>query len=329
MNDCAASLAGSTTDRGPDGASPAPASGHLVAVIGAGAAGMACALQLATLGHGVILYEARSRERVEEAPPQLDAAGRAGFARLVEAGRIRCEFGRKLGEHLALADLHLWHDAVFLGVGLASGRILGLCGERPPGLVEAGRRVPAMYARDDLPALPQLPGLQRAIVIGAGRAAVDMAARLKQRGAHDVTLALRHALAPDGAEEEAARASFVRVRSWVTPLEVLRDVGGAVESVRFEQTRMRDGRVVHTGGYTEIAAHAVFKAVGRADGDVADPGVHGLSRDGERVRVDGCFRTALPGIYAGGDCVAARLEPGVARRHGALAAQAIHADLMA
>lgn len=307
------------------GESLAPPTGKLVAVVGAGAAGMACAIRLALLGNDVALHEARSRERMVEAAP-LDAFEQERFGRLVESGRIRCEYGSKLGVNLELADLHLWHDAVFLGIGLASSRVLGLSGAAPGGLFDAGSRVAALVDLDELPALPLL---QRAIVIGASRGAVGMAARLKQLGAQDVTLALRHALTPDGREEEVARACFVRVRGWVAPLEVLRDEGGAVEAVRFEQTRMLGDCVVHTGGYTEIAAHAVFKAVGRAAGPELEASVHGLSRLGDRIQVDGRFRTALPGIYAGGDCVAPWLEAAQARQHGLHAAQAIHADLQA
>jgi glutamate synthase (NADPH/NADH) small chain len=87
--------------------------------------------------------------------------------------------------------------------------------------------------------------------------------------------------------------------------------------------------MIDTGGFTEIAAHAVFKAVGRAAGADREPQVAQQSREGDRIEVDGCFRTALPGIYAGGDCVAAHLESMQARRHGLQAAQAIHADLQA
>lgn len=304
---------------------PAPPTGKQVAVVGAGMAGMACAIRLALLGNGVVLYEARSRERMGEAMA-ASASDQALFERLVAQGRIRCEYGRKLGVDLELADLHLWHDAIFIGVGLASSRVLALSGSDPAGLVDAGRRLAAVYALDDLLALP-VP--QRAIVIGASRGAVGMAARLKQLGAQDVTLALRHALLPDGREEEVARACFVRVRGWVAPLEVLRDERGAVESVRFEQTRLLGDRVVDTGGFTEIATHAVFKAVGRAAGAELDPSARQQSREGDRIQVDGCFRTALPGIYAGGDCVAPLLESMQARRHGLQAAQAIHADLQA
>jgi len=306
-------------------AEPAPLTGRQVAVVGAGVVGMACAVRLALLGNGVVLYEARSRERMHDAASP-DLAERALFERLVATGRIRCAYGSKLGVNFDLADLHLWHDAVFLGVGLASSRVLALSGSDPAGLVDAGLGVAALHALDELLALP-VP--QRAIVIGASRGAVGMAARLKQLGAQDVTLALRHALAPDGREEEVARACFVRVRGWVAPLEVLRDERGAVETVRFEQTRMLGERVVDTGGFTEIVAHAVYKAVGRAAGPAFDPLLVQLSREGDRIEIDGRYRTALPGVYAGGDCVAPRLEGEQARRHGLQAAQAIHADLQA
>lgn len=304
---------------------PAAPTGKLVAVVGAGPSGIACAHRLAMLGNDVLLYEARSRERMAQTPSPLDPPKAQEFARLLAAGRIRVEYGRKLGDNLDLAALHLAYDAVYLGVGLAMARVLGLSGFDAAGLADAGRQVAAVVAGDDLPALP-VP--QRAVVIGAGNGALVLALRLKALGARDVTLALRHALAPDGAGMQAAREHFIRVRPWVTPLDVLRDEDSAVEAVRFEQTRLLDGRVVNTGGFTEIAAHAVFKAVGRAM-LAPDGALRRLSCEGDRIQVDGCFRTALPGMYAGGDCIASRLEAVDALRHGERAARVIHADLQA
>lgn len=304
---------------------PAAPTGRLVAIVGAGPSGIACAHRLAMLGNDVLLVEARSRERMAQTPSPLDPPKEEEFARLLAAGRIRVEYGRKLGDNLDLAALHLAYDAVYLGVGLAMARVLGLSGFDAAGLADAGRQVAAVVASEDLPALP-VP--QRAVVIGASRGALALALRLKALGAQDVTLALRHALAPDGAEMQAAREHFIRVRSWVTPLDVLRDEDGAVEAVRFEQTRLLDGRVVNTGGFTELAAHAVFKAVGRAT-LAPDGALRRLSCEGDRIQVDGCFRTALPGMYAGGDCIASRLEPVDALRHGERAARVIHADLQA
>jgi glutamate synthase (NADPH/NADH) small chain len=48
----------------------------------------------------------------------------------------------------------------------------------------------------------------------------------------------------------------------------------------------------------------------------------------DKIRVDACFRTALPGVYAGGDCVAPGQDLTVqAVQHGKLAALAIHHDI--
>ncbi|MEJ7805122.1 MAG: FAD-dependent oxidoreductase, partial [Telluria sp.] len=52
-----------------------------------------------------------------------------------------------------------------------------------------------------------------------------------------------------------------------------------------------------------------------------------LKREGDKIHVDASFRTALPGIYAGGDCVAPGQDLTVqAVQHGKLAAMAIHYD---
>ena len=307
---------------------PAPFTGKHIAVVGAGPAGMACAHRLGMLGNSVTVFEARSYERMQSAPALVleEEGAQQELERLAALGRVRIEYGCKLGQHRELSALHLSHDAVFLAVGLAAGRVLELTGDDAPGLVGAGRHLAAVHSPEDLLALP-VP--RRAIVIGAARGAVEMAARLKRLGTQDVTLVYRHGLEADGYEEQTARASYVRLRAWASPLEVLRDERGGVQAVRFEQTRLLDGRLVDTGGFTEIAAHAVFKAVGRASDDACqrDESACRLSQEGDRVRVDPFMRTALPGVYAGGDCVAPGHGIALALRHGALAAHTIHADL--
>ena len=106
--------------------------------------------------------------------------------------------------------------------------------------------------------------------------------------------------------------------------------------MRFEQTRMEEGRLVRTGGFLEIAADAVFKAIGQGMSEegfnelLAQELRNKLSREGERIWIDARFRTALPGIYAGGDCVAPGQDLTVqAVQHGKLAAMAIHQDIQA
>jgi glutamate synthase (NADPH/NADH) small chain len=287
------------------------------------------------LGNDVVVYESREKAgglneygiAKYKLPGDL-AQREVDF--LLSIGGIELVPGHTLGENLHLRDLHARFDAVFLAIGLGASRRLGLTGEDAPGLVAATGYIAALRQAGDL---SQLPVPRRAIVIGAGNTAIDIAVQAKRLGAEDVTLVYRRgldAMSATGHEIEIAKANFVRIRTWAAPLEVLLDEGGRVCGMRFEETRMVDGRLAPTGGIVEIAADAVFKAIGQGMGEasLSEPLAQELARDGERIRVDAQFRTSVPGIYAGGDCVAPGQDLTVqAVQHGKLAAHAIHADI--
>ena len=313
----------------------APSTGKLVAVVGAGPAGLSCAHRLAMLGHDVVVYEAREKAGglneygiARYKLPGDFAQAEVDF--LLAIGGIEIACGRKLGVNLSLAELHTRYDAVFLGIGLGASRALGLTGEDAPGLMAAVDYIAALRQASDLASLP-VP--RRAIVIGAGNTAIDMAVQIKRLGAAEVTLVYRRgmeSMSATGHEIEIAKANQVQIRTWAAPLEVLLDDTGKVAGMRFEQTRIEDGRLVRTGGYLEIAADAVFKAIGQGMGEegLQEPLARELSREGERIWIDERFRTALPGIYAGGDCVAPGQDLTVqAVQHGKLAALSIHNDI--
>ena len=319
----------------------APGTGKTVAVVGAGPAGLACAHRLAMLGHDVVVFEAREKSGglneygiAKYKLPGDFAQREVDF--LLSIGGIEVRHGHILGVNLHLQDLHTRYDAVFLGIGLSAGRRLGLTGEDAPGLSAAVDYIAALRQAQDLAALP-VP--RRAIVIGAGNTAIDMAVQLKRLGADEVTLVYRRgveAMSATGHEIEIARQNAVHMRTWAAPLEVLLDAAGRVCGMRFEATRMEAGRLVGTGAIVEIAADAVFKAIGQGmDGDsLSDPLARELERGvgngggSDKIHVDSFFRTALPGVYAGGDCIAPGQDLTVqAVQHGKMAALAIHGDI--
>jgi glutamate synthase (NADPH/NADH) small chain len=312
----------------------APSTGKTIAVVGAGPAGLSCAHRLAMLGHDVVVFEAREKSGglneygiAKYKLPGDFAQREVEF--LLSIGGIEIRHGYALGHNLQLADLHARYDAVFLGLGLAASRELGLTGENAPGLMAAVDYIATLRQSDDLSALP-VP--RRAIVIGAGNTAIDMAVQLKRLGAEEVTLVYRRgfeAMSATGHEIDIAKAHFVRMRTWAAPLEVLLDEQGRVRGMRFEETRMQDGRLVATGGIIEIAADAVFKAIGQGMGLAAlvDPLAREIERT-DKIVVDACLRTTLPCVYAGGDCIAPGQDLTVqAVQHGKLAALAIHHDI--
>jgi glutamate synthase (NADPH/NADH) small chain len=314
----------------------APSTGRTVAVVGAGPAGLSCAHRLAMLGHDVVVFEAREKAGglneygiAKYKLPGDSAQREVDF--LLSIGGIEIQYGRILGGNLHLQELHTRYDAVFLGLGLGASRRLGLTGEDAPGLAAAVDYIATLRQAGDLAALP-VP--KRAIVIGAGNTAIDMAVQLKRLGADEVTLVYRRgfeAMSATGHEIEIAKANCVHIRTWAAPLEVLLDDAGRVRGMRFEETRLIEARLAATGTVVDIAADAVFKAIGQHMNDdaLADPLASELEREGDKIRVDACFRTKLPGVYAGGDCVAPGQDLTVqAVQHGKLAALAIHDDIL-
>ena len=336
----------------------APATGKTIAVVGAGPAGLSCAHRLAMLGHDVVIFEAREKAGglneygIAKYKLTGDFAQRE-VAFLLGVGGIEIRHGQTLGGNVQLKDLHARYAAVFLALGLGASRRLGLTGEDAPGLLAAVDYIAALRQADDLSLLP-LPA--RVIVIGAGNTAIDMAVQIARLGAQEVTLVYRRGARDMTAtrhEQDIARANQVRIRTWARPQQVLLDGAGRVAGMRFEKTRMEGARLVATGETFEIAAEAIFKAIGQglepgslvslADSltdslanppadpladPLANPGAAALQLDGDKIGVDAQFRTMLPGIYAGGDCVAPGQDLTVqAVQHGKLAALAIHHDI--
>jgi glutamate synthase (NADPH/NADH) small chain len=309
--------------------------GKKIAIVGAGPAGLSCAHRLAMLGNDVVIYEA------QEKSGGLNEYGIAkykltdNFAQkevdfLLGIGGIEIRHGQKLGTSVQLKDLHSQYDAVFLGLGLGASRQLGLTGEDAPGLMAAVDYIAELRQASDLASLP-VP--RRAIVIGAGNTAIDMAVQVQRLGAEEVTMVYRRGFDDMSAthhELDIAKANQVRMQTWAQPQQVLLDEAGRVRGMRFERTHLEGTRLVGTGDTFEITADAVFKAIGQGmeAAALSDPLATLLKRDGDKIHVDGQFRTVLPGIYAGGDCVAPGQDLTVqAVQHGKLAALAIHSDI--
>lgn len=179
-----------------------------------------------------------------------------------------------------------------------------------------------------------MPLAERCIVIGAGNTAIDMAVQMARLGARDVNLVYRRGAADMGAtghEQDIAKANQVRLLTWAAPEQVLLDDQGRVRGMRFARTQLVEGRLHTTGETFELAADAIFKAIGQAfdSASLDDPLARELKRSGERIAVDEQLRTSIPGVYAGGDCTSLGQDLTVqAVQHGKLAAEAMHAQLM-
>jgi glutamate synthase (NADPH/NADH) small chain len=306
----------------------APATGKRVAVVGAGPAGLSCAHRLALHGHDVTVFDGRPK------PGGLNEYGIAayktvgGFAQaevawLLKIGGITIENGRALGCNLTLDELREGFDAVFLGIGLGGVNALRAEGEDRDGVRNAVDFIAELRQAADLAALPVG---RRVVVIGGGMTAIDAAVQSKLLGAEQVTIVYRRGrekMSASDYEQEHATGKGVVIRHNARPVRILGN--GAAQAVEFEYTAEGPQGLTGTGETFTLPADQVFKAIGQSFA----PGVAlNLAMDGGKIAVDAEGRTAVPGIWAGGDCAAGGEDLTVtAVAQGRDAAESIHKTL--
>ena len=309
---------------------PAPPTGKKMAVIGAGAAGLSCAGELAKRGHSVTVFDRRQmpgglsshgiialREPIEIALSEVAMLQRCG---------VELRLGVELGLHVSLLELHAEFDAVVLSVGLGSTPGVGMAGEEHvvDGLeyIEASKIAPATLRVGN-----------NVVVIGAGNTAVDCATVAKRMGARRVTIVYRRTdreMTAYPHEFQFAKSEGIEFHFLTQPVRV---IGHDNQVTGIECVRMQLGEIDATGRPEAKAiagsefilpADQVVKAVGQKKPALAS--LLGLAVSNGYIAVDERFETNIPGVFAIGDCVrcAGAASTVMAVQDGKLAAAAIH-----
>ena len=214
-----------------------------------------------------------------------------------------------VGRSISFEELRKSYAAVFIAIGAHVERRLGIPGEDLPGVtggVEFLRRV-NLSGR-------AAPG-QHVLVVGGGNSALDAARAALRCGAAEVTIVYRRTRAEmpaDHREIEDAECEGVRLMFLAAPKSFHAGHGGRVSGL--ECTKMKLGRPDASGRPAPepipgsefvIPCDAVVATIGQV------PEVNGLGeRLGLATTKSGTLRadpttleTALPGVFAGGDCV--------------------------
>jgi glutamate synthase (NADPH/NADH) small chain len=302
----------------------APATGHRVAVVGAGPSGLACAAELTRLGHEVVVYEA------DEAPGGLNTHGVADYKldRSTSLAEVAWVAGMGVeiltGTRVAIEDLVGEFDAVFAGVGLGAIQPLQIPGEDLPGSEDALAFIRRLKSspRSSM----SLEG-ERVAVIGGGNTAIDAATQSARLGADKVYLVYRRGRDEMRAydhEVELALGDGVEFIFWSAPLQV--EGTDAITGLVCGRTELVNGtpKPVEDSEFT-LGVTKVLRATGQQKQQRLFQGVDGIALDdGGRVIVDDGFRTGHPKVWAGGDCVNGGQEVVNAVAHGRDAARNIH-----
>jgi dihydropyrimidine dehydrogenase (NAD+) subunit PreT len=263
--------------------------GKRIAVVGGGPAGMACAGELALLGHAVTLFDERDEPgglaRFAIAPYRIGREPLPHELRVLRELGVELEFGR----HVEVSDVDDF-DAVFLGVGAGLDSDVSYPGDELDGVWNSLEFIAALKSGS-----PPDVG-RRVAVIGGGNTAVDVAREALRLGADDVTLVYRRTrreLPAYSHELAEAEDEGVHVQWLAAPTRILGD--RRVQGLECVLMRLGEpdesGRrrpVPVEGSEFTLAVETVVKAIGQR---------------GPKIAVDADWHTSDPRVFAGGDAV--------------------------
>lgn len=333
------------------------AKGKSVGIVGSGPAGLSCAAYLSRLGYDVTIYERREKpggldtygmaeykmpqsvsiaeaehvaamgvkfllntEITDRSAPPASVGGEAAARGKVGSPETDPGNAPPL-QAVSIDELKVWHDAVFLAVGLGQTNRLNIPGEELDGVYDALHFIELIKSRE----WANVPLGKTVAVIGAGNTAIDAVTQAKRLGAEKVMMVYRRTEKEASAydyEMELAKKDGIEFVWQAAPIGILGD--DDYQHVTGLQCERTDGSLQ----LFEIACDMVIKAIGQqkrrsffesvADVDVDDNG---------RVLVNDILQTSDPKIFAGGDCANGGAEAVDASQMGKLAAQGIHLTL--
>ena len=299
---------------------PAP-TGHRVAVIGAGPAGLTCAGDLARCGHAVTVFESLHLAGgvLSYGIPEFRLPKkivRREIEGLTEMG-VEIRTNEVVGKICSIDELFAdGYEAVFVSTGAGLPNFMNIPGEMLLGVYSANEyltRINLMKAYQPEADTPAIHA-ERVAVVGGGNVAMDAARCALRMGAKEVSIVYRRSMEemPARKEEvEHAQEEGVVFRTLINPVEVLGDENGHVRALRCVRMELGEpdasGRrrpVPVEGSEFELETDAVIMAIGTSP----NPLIKNTTPDLETNRrgcivVDEWMHTSKEAVWAGGDAV--------------------------
>lgn len=318
--------------------------GKKVAVVGAGPAGLTCAVDVRRQGHEVVVFEAFHKAggvMVYGIPEfRLPKALVASEAGVLESMGVRYEMSflvgrtRKLGALMAEDGF----DAVFVGTGAGLPKFMDMPGENLVGVFSANEyltRTNLMKAYEIGKAATPIYPSRRVAVLGGGNVAMDSARMAVRLGAEEVRILYRRTRdeMPARAEEVAhAMEEGIHFDFLQSPTRVMGDTTGRVvglEVLSYElgepDASGRRSPVPVRGSERIVPFDTVIVAIGNESNPLISRTTPELAVDRRgHILVDEKQKTSIDRVYAGGDIVLGAATVILAMGEGRRAAAAIN-----
>lgn len=312
---------------------PPAARGGKVAIVGAGPCGLACAHDLALMGHAAVIFDAAPAAggmmRLGIPEYRLPRALMDREIEFIQWLGVEFRLGVEIGRDITFADLRRDYDAVLLAPGCRKGKLLRLPGADLEGVLTAVD----FLANVNL-GVPISIG-ERVVVVGGGNVAYDVARTARRHGGTASPNEEHHNLALDAAvvasrvlhrkvtmvalesreempaepiEIEEGSEEGITLLNRRGPKEVVGEAGRVRALRTLDVSRVFDdaGRVAPqfvAGSERDLLCDTLILAVGQ----VADLSLlgenHGLRTTPQSLIVvdPETLATNLPGVYSGGD----------------------------
>ena len=302
---------------------PESLTGHTVAVIGSGPAGLAAAQQLARAGHTVAVYERSDRigGLLRYGIPEFKMEKHHVDQRLaqMEAEGVKFRPNVEVGVDITVADLRRRYDAIVIATGATAWRELPIQGRELTGIYQAMEYLPPAnrVQEGDFEKSPIDVEGQHVVIIGGGDTGADCLGTAHRQGAASVTQLEIMPRPPQerpqaqpwptypmtyrvsSAHEEGGERIFA-----VSTQRFVGDDDGHVRNLELSEVEFVDGRFEPVpDSERSIPADAVFLAMGFTgpeQGPLLEQFGLPLTERGSIARTDE-YATELDGVFVAGD----------------------------
>ena len=296
-----------------------PSKGKRIAVVGAGPAGLTCALDLRVQGYDVVLFEREAKVggllSTSIPPFRFDHAQLEWELEMILRTGIEVRCNSNVGEEkgdVKISDLLAEFDAVFVSIGMMKGRILPVPGHDGKQVVDAMSFL-RIVSYDTIPENFPIGGT--VVVVGGGAIATDACQTSIKLGAKEVWMV---AIEPEdrlpafGNELHEAKEIGLQMKCGVIVKEINLDSKKNVKSVSFAplgelQFDELTGKLIFASvkeiegapRWTHDADYVIF-----ASGQIMEnPGAPTPLTPRGLIAGDRGGHTGVDKLFAGGDCV--------------------------